>query len=247
MRRRLLVCGIPASGKTYCLKGLKDHEKVLFLNCEPSKGMDLPFKNKFIKKLITNPVGQIMGENSYLTQAGKSPDQISTIVIDSLTFLMDMYETLYVNTAPAKDKFNVWGAYSDFFKNLLEQKLSTLPQDVIFTAHVADKFDELAGSMDTRVPVKGNVGKKGAEAYFNNIVYTKRVKLKELEKYQNDLLHITETDEMLGFKHVIQTRLTKDTINEKIRSSDDMWDVKETYIDGNVQLVLDRMNEYYGD
>ena len=52
---------------------------------------------------------------------------------------------------------------------------------------------------------------------------------------------------MLGFKHVIQTRLTKDTINEKIRSSDDMWDVKETYIDGNVQLVLDRMNEYYGD
>ena len=65
MGRRLLVCGVPASGKTYCLSGLQDHEKVLFLNCESAKGMDLPFRNKFKKKLITEPLGQIIGDNSY--------------------------------------------------------------------------------------------------------------------------------------------------------------------------------------
>ena len=57
MGRRLLVCGVPASGKTYSLRNLKEPEKVLFLNCEACKGDNLPFKNKFKKMLITEPLG----------------------------------------------------------------------------------------------------------------------------------------------------------------------------------------------
>ena len=73
------------------------------------------------------------------------------------------------------------------------------------------------------------------------------MKVSELEKYENNLLHITDDEAELGFKHVIQTRLTKDTIGEKIRSNKDMWDRSETFIDGNIQLVLDRQKAFYGD
>ena len=245
MGRRLLVCGVPASGKTYCLSGLQDHEKVLFLNCESAKGMDLPFRNKFKKKLITEPLGQIIGDNSYFKALLAKPEAFETVVVDSLTFLMDMFETKYVNTS--SNTMQAWGAYADFFKTLMQQETALVPQNVIFTAHTSDVFNDKESVMETKVKIKGSVMNIGVEAFFNNIVYAKKVPLRTLENYQNDNLHITETDEMLGYKHVLQTRLTRDTINEKIRSNDDMWNVNETYIDGNVQLVLNRLNEYYGD
>ena len=47
---------------------------------------------------------------------------------------------------------------------------------------------------------------------------TKKVPVKVLKNFQNDLLVITEEEEELGFKHVFQTRLTKDSVGERIRS-----------------------------
>lgn len=243
MHQRLLVCGVASSGKTYSLKGLRDHEKVLFLNCEASKGMILPFKNKFKKKVITSPLGELVGEGSVFRAVAQKPDSFNTIVIDSMTFLMDLFETKYVNTAT--NTMGAWGAYGDFINQLCNVEIATLPQDIIFTAHVAGTYngDSL---MENKIPIKGNIGKKGFEAFFNNIVYVKTKTLEELEPYKNKYLNITETDKLLGFKHVIQTRLTKDSIHDKIRGADDLWDISETFIDGNIQHVLDRLNEYYG-
>lgn len=62
---------------------------------------------------------------------------------------------------------------------------------------------------------------------------------------QSKLLTITPEEEALGFKYVYQTRLTKDTVGERIRSPLGMWDTKETFIDNNLQLVFDRLHEYY--
>ena len=59
------------------------------------------------------------------------------------------------------------------------------------------------------------------------------------------MLNITEDDELLGIKHVFQTRLTKDTVNERITSKIGLWNKEETYIDNDLQLVIDRLNEYY--
>lgn len=242
-RRLVMVCGQSASGKTMSLQGLTDHEKVLYLGCEAGKGC--PFKNKFKKQIITDPLSEMVGDNSYIRQVANHPDKISTIVIDSLTFLMSMFETKYVKTA--SNTMQAWGLYGDFFINLLNQEIPKLPQDVIITAHTSDVYNEKELVTETKVQLKGAVMKVGVESYFNDIVATKKVSLKELEKYQNDLLHITPWEEELGYKHVIQTRLTKETKNERIRSNPDMWDPKETYIDGNIQLVLNRLNEYYGD
>ena len=108
-------------------------------------------------------------------------------------------------------------------------------------------YNEKEMVTETKIKLKGAVMNIGVESYFNDIVACKKVPISELEKYQNDLLHITEDDRDLGYKHVIQTRLTKETRNERIRSNPDTWSKNETYIDGNIKLVLDRLNSYYGD
>lgn len=81
---------------------------------------------------------------------------------------------------------------------------------------------------------------------FTTIVAAKRVTVKSLEGYKNDLLTITPEDEMRGVKHVYQTQITKETVDEKLSSSMGMWDMQETFIDNNAQFLLDRLHEYYG-
>ena len=81
---------------------------------------------------------------------------------------------------------------------------------------------------------------------FSTVVSVRRIPIAELSKYGSPLLNITEEEEMLGFKHVYQTKLTKETINERIRASMGMWDTKETFIDNDAQYLLDRLHTYYG-
>ena len=85
----VLLCGKSATGKSASLMGLEKPEGVLYLNCEAGK--KLPFKAKFIQKVVTDPL-QI---NEAFDYAETKP-QIHTIVIDSLTYLLDMYESNYV-------------------------------------------------------------------------------------------------------------------------------------------------------
>jgi hypothetical protein len=90
------------------------------------------------------------------------------------------------------------------------------------------------------------VSEQGREAYFSVVVGTKRMALDKLAQYESPFLNITEEEKILGFKHVYQTKLTKQTINERIRAPMGMWSMKETYIDNNVQHLNTRLKEYYG-
>ena len=77
------------------------------------------------------------------------------------------------------------------------------------------------------------------------VISTKKVPLKALRDYNSDLLNITSDEEALGFKYVFQTRLTKDTVGERMRGPLGLFETKETFIDNNAQLVLNRLHEYY--
>lgn len=83
------------------------------------------------------------------------------------------------------------------------------------------------------------------ESYFTVVIGSKKVPLKTLKEYGSPLLNITPEEEMLGFKYVYQTKLTRDTVGERLRGPLGLWDNKETMIDNNMQLVLDRLHEYY--
>ena len=119
-------------------------------------------------------------------------------------------------------------------------------KNVIFLAHTKQIMNESEMVMETKVPVKGSLNNNGIEAFFSTVISTKKVSLKVLKEMESDYLEITPEEEALGFKYVFQTRLTKDTVNERIRSPMKMWSGKETYIDNNIQHVIDRLHDYYG-
>lgn len=233
----VLIGGKSATGKSASLRKIENPEGVLYLNCEAGK--KLPFRSKFIEKTILDPHDVLQG----LDWAETKP-HIHTVIIDTLTYLMDMYETIYIHNST--NGMKAWGDFAQYFKTLMQQKVSASTKTVIFLAHTADTLNEAEAVMETKVPVKGALKNTGIESYFSLVISTKKVKLKELKEYSNTMLTITPQDEALGYKHVFQTQPTKDTVNERIRGPMGMWEYNETYIDNDVAHVINRLREYYG-
>ena len=127
----------------------------------------------------------------------------------------------------------------------MQQYVARSTKNVIFIAHTADTMNESEMVMETKVPVKGALKNNGIESYFTQVIASKKVPLKVLREYNSPLLNITPEEEALGYKYVFQTKLTKETVHERLRGPLGMFDTKETFIDNNMQLVLNRLHEYY--
>lgn len=232
----VLIAGESSSGKSASLVNLPNHDKVMYLNCE--SGKRLPFKNQFKNFTITDPI-QVL---EAFDHAHNNP-AYETIVIDTLTFLMDMYETQYV--LGSNDTMKGWSNFAQFFKQLMQEKIAASDKSVVILAHTRAEHDEKAMDMKVSVPIKGALKNNGVEAYFSTVVATKKMPLKELEPYASDLLHINEQDQMLGFKHTFQTQLTKGTIGERIRSPMGLFTREQTFMDNDAGLLLAHLRDYY--
>lgn len=243
----ILLVGKSTAGKSYSLRNLRNPEGVLFLNCEAGK--NLPFQSKFKEVIVTDPRVEITGEGSFLRQASNNPNKIHTVVIDSLTFLMQMYETKYAGEYSNSMRF--WGDYGKFFTSLVNQEIPILLKvgiNVIIIAHSSDVLNEKEMVTEVKVKLKGSIMNTGVEAYFNDIIAAKVVPLDKLKEYQNDMLHLDQLEDeeiITEQKHVLQTKLTKDSRNDKLRSSPGLWKMNETYVDGDIQVVLDHLNKFY--
>ena len=232
----VLIAGKSATGKSACLAGLENPEGVMYLNCE--SGKKLPFRSKFKQFVIVDPL-----QVYEAFDAAESMPDVHTIVIDTLTYLLDMYESLYVYNSANGQK--AWGDFAQYFRNLMQTYVAKSTKNVIFLAHTADQLNEGEMIMETKVPVKGATKNNGIESYFSLVIATKKIQLKALKDYKSDLLTITPEEEALGFKYVFQTKLTKETVGERLRGPLGMFDTKETYTDNNAQLVMNRLHEYY--
>jgi len=236
----VLVMGVPATGKTTSLMHMSDQERIAYLNADLKA---LPFKSKFQNvdlvdpKLITEAIRQI-----------EETDALDSAVLDTVTALMNQFERQYVathrNAKGNLDTMGGWGEYSKFY-NTFMQAIKGGTKNYAVLAHAADIHNEKEMIVETKVPVKGAVGKIGVEADYTTIVATKRVTVASLEEHENDLLVITDEEKEDGFKYVFQTRITVDNIGEKIRSALGLWDRKELFIDNNLSNVFTRLNEYY--
>lgn len=243
----VLIVGSSAAGKSASLRNLPEQPGVLYLNCEAGK--KLPFPNKFRTFKITDPWQVIEAFNVVQEQGGIPIDDqgtiqpIHTIIVDSLTFLMDMFESLYVvNSA---NTMAAWGQYNQFFKTLMQEKVAASKCNVIFIAHTLATLNEGEMVMEVKVPVKGSLKNNGIEAYFSCVVAAKRVPIKKLDGYGSELLDITDEDKALGFKHVFQTKITKDTVAERIRSPMGLFSTAQTFMDNDAKKLLDHLHRYY--
>lgn len=234
----VLVSGKSATGKSACLAKLKDQEGVAYLNCENNKR--LPFRNQFKKINVTTPAMVYQA----FDQAEQS-QKIHTIVVDTLTFLMDLYESLHVLTSA--NTMKAWGEYAQFLKILMSQKVANSTKNVIILAHTSDVMNESEMINETLVKVKGSIMNQGVEAFFSTVISTKKMPLTKLteEVANSPYFTVTPEEEAAGFKYVFQTLLTKETVNERIRSPMGMWSANETFIDNDIQNVIDRLHEYY--
>ncbi|AWY09406.1 hypothetical protein vBRpoPV13_49 [Ruegeria phage vB_RpoP-V13] len=236
----LLICGESGAGKSMSLYEMRDRTDVLYINCEGGK--PLPFKNKFKNRVVTDPE-DIIDWLEQLEEMGED-NPFNFVVIDTISFMMDMFETIHV--LPARDTQKMWGQYAQFFKRLITQS-SKVDSFFIYLGHLDRQLDEDNGIWRSSVPVKGALAKKGLEAYFTTVINVSKEPIRELQKTPNSMLHITEDDEELGFKHVFQTRTTKKTIGDRIRSPMGMWAKEELFIDNNLAPVIKKMIAYYED
>lgn len=146
----LLVCGESSTGKSVSLANLSN---VLYLNCEAGKR--LPFKPKAFKEVtITDPY-QVYEAFEW----AETQDEIQTIVIDGLNYLMDMYESVHVLTAA--NTMQAWSNYAQYFKNLMQKYVASSSKAVIFTAHTKTALNDKAMVMETKVPIKGALANQG--------------------------------------------------------------------------------------
>tara|TARA_R110000787_G_scaffold104340_3_gene211214 strand:+ start:242 stop:958 length:717 start_codon:yes stop_codon:yes gene_type:complete len=231
----ILVSGKSATGKSASLMSMDKPEGVMYLNCE--NGKKLPFKSKFKELIVVDPTQVYQA----FTEA-EAMSEVHTIIVDSLTYLMDMYEgTKVLNAA---NGMKAWGEYAQFWKILMSQVVAVSTKNVVFMAHTSDVLNEAEMINETLVKVKGSLMNQGIESYFTNVISTKKIPLSKI-KDKNALFTITPLEEQLGFKYVFQTSLTKETVNERIRAPMGMWNTDETYINNNLQNVIDRLHEYY--
>jgi len=232
----VLISGESSSGKSAAFRNIKDPEGVMYLNTEVGK--KLPFPSKFKSYTITDPKHLPIA----FTKAEANP-KIHTIIVDSLTFLMDQYETQYVLTAA--DGMKAWSDFQQFFKKLMQDNVAKSTKHVIFTAHTLTIYNAVSMVVETKVPVKGALKNNGIESFFSINLMTVKKSISDLEGFESTLLNITPQEEALGFKYCYQTQLTKETVNTRIRAPMGMFSTKETYIDNDIQLVMDRLEEYY--
>lgn len=233
----VLISGESATGKSASLMHIRNQERWIYANCEAGKR--LPFKNKFHQVIITDPQDIIQ-----VFEHVKGNPDFDGIIIDSITFMMDMFVSLYI--VGLADGRAAWGAYSQFFKNMMLQHAASSDKAILMLAHTKTEYNEKTFSNTVRVDLQGAVGKgNGVESYFSTVVSTKKVPIADLMAAPSQLLNITEEDEMLGYKHVFQTQITKTTVAERMRAPIGMFPRAEPFMDNDAQLLLDHLNAFY--
>lgn len=232
----VLIMGPPNTGKSTSLMNLSNQEKWVYLNTDLK---ELPFSDSFAKNIEVAEAAKVV---NYIEQIEQQAD-IEGVVLDTISFLMQMYERQVVNTAV--DTMKAWGNYGNFYRQFIHA-IKSGSKDYAILAHEAVEHNEQTMQMESKVPIKGAVGRIGVEADFTTILSTKQVSVKELAGHENDLLHITPEEEEDGLKYVFCTRVTGQTRGQKMRSAIGLWKREELYIDNDIDQVFKRLKQYYG-
>ena len=236
--KSLLIAGESGAGKSFSLANLRGQEGVLYINCEGGK--PLPFKNKFKRVTVDDPLEIFDLYQAIIDNPGK---RFHTVVTDTVSFMMERYEAVHVNGSA--NTMKAWGDYGQFFKTLMYDYVAKADVYSVMLGHLDGELQEETNQMKYSVPVKGALKKNGLEAYFTTVVVCKKVKIKDLRP--NKLLTISERDEEIGFKHVFQTRTTKQTVGDRIRSPFGLFNDDELYINNDAQIVIDQLKEFYAE
>lgn len=237
-KKIVMIMGKPNTGKSTSLRNM-NQESMIYLNTDLK---DVPFRDRFLMNVEVSNATDILG---FIDDIEHS-DECSGAALDTITFLMAMYERQYVTPfAGTKTGQSAWGDYGNFYRSFIHA-IKSGSKSYVILAHEDESLNEQSMQMESRVPVKGAVGKIGVEADFTTILRTLQIPVKKLEGHENDLLTITDEEREDGVKYVFQTRINKESAGAKMRSAMGLWSRSELYIDNDMALVYKRLEDYYG-
>ena len=233
----IMIMGKPNSGKSTSLRNMPQGDMV-YLNADLKA---VPFKDRFMLNVEIADAKDVL---DYIDEIEQNGD-VKGAALDTISFLMAMYERQYVTPyAGTKTGQSAWGDYGNFYRDFIH-RIKSGSKSYVIMAHEDSTVNETTMMWESKVPVKGAVGRTGVEADFTTILSAKQMPLSKLKGYENDLLHITDEEKEDGVKYVFQTRINKDTTGEKMRAGMGLWNRNELFIDNDVTLVFDRLNEFY--
>jgi hypothetical protein len=232
----VLVVGKPGDGKTHSLRYIDDPKSLALFNCDRKA---TPYKNKFALDLDVQEPKDML---AYIDQC-EDKDNIKTIVIDTITYLMRTFKVRHIDES--SDSRASWGDYQKFYNKLMDKIKSGSKNYVVF-AHIADVYSEENECTSSEVVLQGAIGKLGITGDYTTVVESISKPInKRLMRMQNDLMTITPQQENLGVKYLFLTRRMKGHFSSLARSASDLWEDDELYIDNDIQNVLNKLNEYY--
>jgi hypothetical protein len=233
------VVGEPSSGKSYAMKYLEDPMSVANFDCDLKPN---PHRVKYLANIKVASPKEVF---EVLQMCIDNPD-VKTIVIDTITYLMRTYKTLYVDNA--EDTRASWGEYLKYYnKVMLMLKEASTHKNIIVLAHVSEHFDEVREHNISSMVLQGQAAKSPIGDFCTvveckSIVITKRF-LKSAEGNAN--LNFTKDELEDGIKYYFVTRKTKTNPATLARSASDLWEREELYVDNSIQILIDKLDKYY--
>lgn len=235
----ILILGRGGEGKSHSLINLTQPEYSVYVNTD---NKPLPIPDRFgFSSYIDKPskVMKILTSLNKLSQK-KQPN---VVILDTITHLMRNYVIKYVNTS--SDTRSAWTQYLDFYVKVTEQlKLGNF--NTVVMGHLSVERDEDSGKIiDVACPLQGQAKRLGIETDYSIIVESATISLKLAKKHAHKkLLTITDEDKAMGMKRVFVTRKHKKFNFTKARLKYGLIPVTQLYINNDIQMLLDLLNNY---
>jgi hypothetical protein len=234
-KRIVLIVGEERTGKSRSLKTLRDPKTIAYANCDCK---DLTFKDDFsYHEQFTDPA-DLMD----FIDAVEDDEDIETIIIDTITYLMRSFKIHHIDKAV--DGRNGWGLLQKYY-NALMLKLKATHLNVIIIGHVYEYTDESTGAIKSKMDFQGSIARSPIGDFTTVLESKSHIVTKKLLKLANDTLTFDELAMRDGIKYTFLTRRTKAYSQSLVRSADDLWKTDQLFIDNDIQIVIDRLEEYY--
>jgi len=216
-KKIILLIGESGSGKTSSLRNMPLDETV-YIDIDRKSIKSFKDMDKFNQWVKLDYVDHLLPG----LEAIEKDDTCKYVVIDTLSFLMDLFVTQRVDTAA--DTRAEWGNYKKFYKEIINFA-KTSKKSFIFLAHPKTVYNEQEMESKTYAYAQGSIASK-IEADFAVVAYTR--------KYLNE-------DGLPSFGFSVG--LTKETLHTSVKSPMSMFS-EPTLDDNDIMDIFKAIDEY---
>ncbi len=164
--KTLLIVGDTGTGKTTSMEDLP-LKHTIYINVD---GKMLPFRAKSLYKHVNlESTEQLI--NGMI--AAEDDPQVEFVVVDTLTFLGDMFYTEHIEHA--SNGMAGWAAYKSYINKVLNMAKKS-SKHYVFLAHAQDVYDEKEMITKSFGKIQGSLKGGGLEQHFTFVLYSQVVK-----------------------------------------------------------------------